>query len=150
MLCNWADQILGYDMTVVDRPGVTMILEDAHSRLYFGIQEEEPEILSTNVGPAQELKDFINECLNKTCPPEDERATLVDRCHLEAGHLGAKKMFKKLFRDGWYWNGMLRECKGRVDSCTECLQYNTKHEGYHPLQPLSSHFPMERVHADLA
>lgn len=151
MLSSWADQLLGYDMKVIHKPGITMILEDALSRLYFELEHgEQVDVLTTTVGPARELKQFIEECLNKECPEEDKRAYLIDQCHIEGGHHGARLMFKALFREGYYWNGMLRDCKARAENCAQCLQYNIQHDGYHPLQPMVTSFPMERLHVDLA
>src|SRR5690348_1863650 len=45
MVANWADILLDYDLEIVHRPGITMILPDALSRLFCNLGEDKEQAL---------------------------------------------------------------------------------------------------------
>lgn len=156
MLAFWAETILEYDMIIVHRPGVTMILEDALSRLYpnsvtsVNPNPKFPDILAVQLQqyPQSALKEFIAQRLDKELVSEPElRTELIQQAH-DLGHFGTQSVFHTLFTKGFYWPTMLKDITSFISKCNACRRFSFSREGYHPLQPILSEQPMMKVSID--
>ena len=172
---NWLDVLLEYDFEVRHRPGIQMVLSDALSRLFeephdaavfdlppsqeaFEADEEaiasirSIRLRSTPLAakPEQAMAQFVKERLNKkTLSNPVEQIAMLRAAHA-AGHFGAEPLFAKVWKDGYFWSGMRRQCDDVVGTCHPCLQYNTRRGGFHPMQSLQADGPWDHVAMDCA
>jgi transposase InsO family protein len=181
VLENWLDTLLEYDFEPRHRPGTSMLLPDALSRMHADFEDatteqhsiksrrqHEPELdenfeeaakqaseTEMPIRPATKLKRslpidevanypdkelavFIKERHLKVQPPtKADRAHLLNQEHDNA-HFGAEALFKAIWRRGYYWPGLRKECRERVGRCRSCLHYNVGREGFHPVRSLQS------------
>lgn len=166
MVANWADILLEYNIEIVHRPGLSMVLPDAFSRIFSGSGEGKvpaPQQVKSTSGSNQtarlqivdgdakavELHQFIKERLGKTEPTSEQKQDLMEKAHL-SGHFGAEQMFKQLWWQGYYWPSLREECKQVAGQCPTCLQWNIKKEGFHPMTSIHAEFPWEHISLDLA
>ena len=167
MTANWADILIEFNLSIVHRPGITMVLPDALSRLFSSKEKGEVDCppkqkpaknhslrvskfaLKDGESNPKELHQFIKERLGKSTPEESERPDILARAHL-AGHLGAEGMFKQLWWKGLYWPTLREECKAVADNCTECQQHNIQRQGFHPMSSIHASLPWEHIALDLA
>jgi transposase InsO family protein len=171
MLSYWAHILLDYDFEVVHCPGLLMILEDSLSRLYqssFWREDDEAHEYASNnnqkhlplrvnalvvdegpVGANKQLAGFIKERLNKQDPNSDEaKRSILLQAH-EFGHFGADSMFQQIWTSGYYWPGLLDDCRRIAGECERCLQFNVSRAGFHPLNPIAATFPFDHLSLDL-
>jgi transposase InsO family protein len=59
-------------------------------------------------------------------------------------------MFKELFRGGYFWEGMKKDCVRKGKRCGKCLRFNVGKRGFHPLRPINALMPMDLVMIDIA
>jgi transposase InsO family protein len=98
--------------------------------------------------PTLEFKNFVKERHNKTVPEtQEERQELLEAAH-EDGHFGDKKMYQKLWSDGYYWETMMRDATEMVADCIECITYNVGKHGFHPQQSITEMYPWEHLAMD--
>ena len=172
---NWLDVLLEYDFEVRHRPGIQMVLSDALSRLF----EEPHEAAGFDLSPSLQalaadeeaikgirsirlrsapppakpelaMAQFVKERLDKQSlsNPDDQVAML--RAAHAAGHFGAEALFAKVWKDGYFWSGMRKQCDDVVGTCHPCLQYSTKRGGFHPMLSLRADGPWDHVAMDCA
>jgi transposase InsO family protein len=97
----------------------------------------------------RELKQFIRErLLKQTIEGEEERAEYLRKAHAEL-HQGADALFRKVFRAGYFWQGLRKDCQATVQRCTACLRWNVAREGFHPVKNLRADAPWDHVAIDL-
>jgi hypothetical protein len=96
---------------------------------------------------AVRMRKFVKEVLNKKEPTLEERNELMEALHQE-GHVGADLMFRTLFKDGYYWNTMYKDCEIISGKCLECLCFNIGHIGFHPLSPVLVAKPFDHTAMD--
>ena len=155
MMLNWIDVLFDYDFLVVHRPGVSMILPDALSRMFLSHREAFPKqfpkvlILSDELSkhPDKELSDFITQRFSKNFVAAGDRKRRLDASHSK-GHFGAEALFRDLWAQNFYWPGMRHACDRHVNSCLECLRFNVGKAGYHPRQFIVAKFPFEHIAVD--
>ena len=156
MMLNWIDTLLDFDFTVVHRPGISMVLPDALSRMYMEFNHETrggygDRVRSINSElarhPDKELLQFINQRFDKKFVSAEARKTLMDQIHT-GGHFGAEALFAKLWHQGYYWPGMRQDCFRHVSSCLECLRFNVGKTGFHPRQFITAQLPFEHISID--
>jgi transposase InsO family protein len=100
--------------------------------------------------PERELKKFIQERMNKTAVLDSvEQAALLRAAHAD-GHFGAEELFKTIWRKGFFWPGLRKQCREVVGLCRSCLQYNIGREGFHPVQSLRADGPWDHIAVDCA
>mmetsp|Transcript_80836 Transcript_80836/g.121497 ORF Transcript_80836/g.121497 Transcript_80836/m.121497 type:complete len:522 (-) Transcript_80836:442-2007(-) len=151
MIANWADQLLEYNFTIVHCPGTLNILPDYLSRLYVPspIASKETHIAAVSAHtpqPYNELKNFIKERFNKVEPEDKE--FLMNHFHI-MNHQGPDQLFRQLFYNGFYWSSMRKDCDTVVANCQQCLSYNVRRMGYHPLTTITASLPFDHVAIDL-
>lgn len=168
---NWVDVLLEYDFEVRHRPGVSMVLPDALSRLYSGtaaVEElAEEKFADAVMGPGirnlsvaipdevtsnanAELAGFIRERFNKnTVGSKDEQISMLRAAHA-VNHFGAEALFKNIWHRGYFWDGLRAQCDDVAGSCHSCLQYNVKRKGYHPTRSLRADNPWDHIAVDCA
>jgi IS30 family transposase len=163
MAANWADILMDFNMEIVHRPGIAMILPDALSRLFTSLEggEMQASILRKKIkklaplklqdgdGKPAELSQFIRERLGKSNPADNEKQALLQNVHQE-GHFGAEQMFKQLWWKGYYWPTLRDDCKNIYNQCHTCQQHNIQREGFHPMSSIHAEFPWEHIAIDLA
>ena len=151
MLLNWLDLLLDYDFDVIYKKGIMHVFPDALSRY---LPSPEPEGEDELVGLAVEegeghnfgklLRGFAKNVGGKEEPEEDK-----NQVHSES-HVGALGLYKRLFRDGWYWEGMWTLCESVARNCEECLRYNVGKVGFHPISPMTATLPFDVIAFDFA
>jgi transposase InsO family protein len=97
--------------------------------------------------PNRELAKFISERHLKTLLPEPKRSELLTRLHSQL-HRGADSLFKQVWREGFFWPSLRRDCQNRVALCRSCIAYNVAREGFHPLQSLQANSPFDHIAVD--
>lgn len=95
----------------------------------------------------RELKAYVEDRFNKTCPPADERADLVQRVH-EEGHEGAEYLYRKIFDQGYWWPHMHAACARAVSGCKACLMFNVGKHGFHPMHHIKAKYPFDHIAID--
>lgn len=100
--------------------------------------------------PANELLELVRERFNKQfISDEEERLRLIREIHATA-HGGGEKLYKMLWKRGYYWPTMRKQCFESVDHCLPCQRYNQAKTGFHPVVSLRADQPMVHVSMDLA
>ena len=100
--------------------------------------------------PNRELKEFIQERLNKRAVLDaKQQEEIVVRTHVK-GHFGADKMYKAIWNEGYYWPGLRRQCFAAVADCKACLEYNVGREGFMPMKSMRAESPWDHVAVDCA
>jgi hypothetical protein len=98
--------------------------------------------------PDGEMRDFIQERLNKKCPDMEKRQLLLEQEHV-LGHFGAEVLYKKLWTSGYYWPGMRKDCSNYVAKCVPCLRFNVGKRGFNPMVPIHAEMPWDHIAMDL-
>lgn len=167
IIANWMDVLLEYDFEIRHRPGIQMLLPDTLSRLYSKERDDELEELedqlNTNAAirmvgslensqaPEQAIAEFISERLGKrTISSREDQIARLRAAHEESAHFGAEQLFRKIWRSGFWWKGLRKQCDEIVQSCNSCLSFNIRKQGFHPTQSLSASDPWDHVAMDLA
>jgi transposase InsO family protein len=99
--------------------------------------------------PDKVLSEFVEERLGKTCPPENARKKLLEQAHI-LGHFGGEQTFRKLWDAGHYWPRMCQEAFAYVQACAECIKFNVRKSGFHPMQSVVAQYPFDHVAIDMA
>ena len=151
MVANWADQILEYNFSIVHCPGTLNVLPDYLSRLYATNTSLKSDVFIAEVSaftpqPHAELRNFIKERFDKVEP--DYKEFLMNHFHV-MNHQGPDQLFRHLFYNGFYWSTMRKDCDFVVSNCRECLSYNVRRMGYHPLTTITASLPFDHVAIDL-
>ena len=95
------------------------------------------------------MKEFIRDVLQKKEPDNEEHGLQLIRKEHDLGHGSVDQLFTTLFRKGWYWNDMKKQCLNIANSCATCLQFNISRQGYHPLTTISASLPFDHLAMDL-
>jgi transposase InsO family protein len=100
--------------------------------------------------PDQALGEFVRERLQKEfIADHDARKRILNIAHLH-NHFGAETLFKDVWRLGYYWPGLKKQCAEVVSTCRTCLQYNVKREGFHPTKSLRAEHVWDHIAIDCA
>jgi hypothetical protein len=89
----------------------------------------------------------VTEVIHKKEPTLEEQKRLVKEKHAE-GHVGADLLFRTLFKDGFYWRTMYKDCESESEGCLECLRFNIGRVGFHPISPVLALLPFDHVGMD--
>ena len=65
------------------------------------------------------------------------------------GHSGAMALFRSVYHQGFFWAGMLKDCKRVVAQCSTCVQNNVGRSGYLPAQASLAALPWWTIAIDL-
>jgi transposase InsO family protein len=171
VIANWLDVLLEYDFEVRHRPGIQMILPDALSRLFQPPTAPESEAFAAQLAdeaaiegirvrafsvqdkvraPNLAMKEFVKERMNKeTITNTEEQLDFVRSFHT-SGHFGASSLFDKVWEEGYFWDGLRKQCDEVVATCHNCLQYSVKRHGFHPIRSLRADSPWDHVAVDCA
>ena len=91
---------------------------------------------------------WAREIMGKVDPGEAKREGLMRELHEEA-HMGGAGLVKRLWDEGWCWDGMKVDCEALVASCLPCLRYNVGKRGYHPARGLHATGPWDHICIDI-
>ena len=84
----------------------------------------------------------------KTNPSSDrERLELIDATHIR-GHFGRDRVYRSLYREGYWWPGMRNTIQERIRKCLPCLRYNISKQGFDPAIPITAALPFDHVQID--
>jgi transposase InsO family protein len=130
-------------------------IDEFLSHMMVTSEEEEPRMRRRNMDaltkhPERQLRNFIKQRLDKeTVSDPAEQMLMLARAHAQ-GHFGAETVYEKIWAKGYFWPGMLKQCKELAGSCNACLTWNTGHRGYNPVQSLKADQPWDHLAIDLA
>lgn len=100
--------------------------------------------------PDGQLAQYINErMLKQAVLDPDKQRSLLQSLH-QGDHFGAEDLFKRVWRQGYYWPRLRKQCEQLVGSCHSCLQYNVGKQGFHPAVSPSAKLPFDHIAIDCA
>jgi hypothetical protein len=160
MILDWLSFILEFDFYVVYKKGTENILLDRLSRIYDEGKEEEHsnevifnvqdmdvnEIKSGAVGKI--TQELMKNLTRKKEPPETEKEELIKAKHKES-HFRGTGLFLQMFQEGFYWKQKRESCRKVAAGCQECLKYNVRRVGFHPVGPVLAQLPFDQIAMDL-
>jgi len=98
--------------------------------------------------PEKLLLEFIKERhLKSNIVGAENRLQYLRDCHAY-GHFGADALFKAVWRNGFWWPGLRKQCGAITSTCKACLQHNIFKEGFHPIKSQSSREPWDQIAID--
>jgi hypothetical protein len=163
MVLDWTDFLLEFDFTIKYKKGVLNVLPHHLSHLYENIlidecEDEKRGALLWNASKlkvdasssdlvAKRMREFVKDVIRKIEPPVEEREKIVQEKHNE-GHVGADLLFRTLFKEGFYWQSMYKDCEKVSKGCLECLRFNIGRVGFHPISTTSASLPMDHIAMD--
>ena len=174
MLLNWSYILSEYEFDVVHRPGVSLILPDALSRMYSDMKREQSEFEPTVVAKSNRIptkrkrigvvntvrvedahmemgmKTFIKEHLNKKDPGTDRKRREILREFHNQAHESSEGLYRRVWNSGYWWNGMRKMVNEFSSTCEECLIFNVGRAGFHPLTSIAATYPGDHWAIDLA
>ena len=167
MVLDWINLFMEFDFVTKFKKGVLNVLPHELSHCYdlleldFGRGEKlgdkgvgllgKAVLVARGVGTGfdQGLKKFLQEKLDRSAPDSAEgRRELVRRTHQES-HMGEAILFKMLWEDGFWWEGMWKECKLVAMGCRDCMKFNVGRRGFHPMGTISADRPWDHIIIDL-
>jgi hypothetical protein len=165
MLEGWFDNILLFDFVTEYLPGVDNTLADALSRSYdvllptlqlCGIKVQpgssgafkQDSKVSTTALDSEVAAQWQAIKRGKVIPLPAEQVSLVEQTHA-LGHFSSETMFRKLWKQGYWWPGIRPQLKRFVSSCLDCLRIDIKQEGFHPGRSVDADKPWDHVQLDL-
>ena len=147
---DWINLFMEFDFVTKFKKGVLNVLPHELSHCYdlleldFGRGEKLGDkgagllgkavlvVRGVGTGLDQGLKKFLQEKLDRSAlDSAEERRELVRRTHQES-HMGEAILFKMLWEDGFWWEGMWKECKLVATGCRDCMKFNIGRRGFHP------------------
>ena len=63
--------------------------------------------------------------------------------------MGEAILFKMLWEDGFWWEGMWKECKLVATGCRDCMKFNVGRRGFHPMGTILADRPWDHIIIDL-
>ena len=63
--------------------------------------------------------------------------------------MGEAILFKMLWEDGFWWEGMWKECKLVAMGCRDCMKFNVGRRGFHPMGTILADRPWDHIIIDL-
>ena len=149
MLSNWFDKLLEYDFSIIHCPGISHVLPDFLSRIYYStpnLKQKQVNLVATHIPkPLITLADHIKGVLNKEVPAD--KTQCLEYFH-SLNHQGANRLYETIFDAGYYWLEMRRDCDTFVAKCKPCLAYNVSSMGFRPLQSIEAQLPLDHVAVD--
>ena len=174
MLINWSYILSEFQFDVIHRPGISLVLPDALSRLYDVMKQEhanfKPKVLEKSQkippkkprkvavitlnqdtsGTSLKWKTFLREVMEKRDPGSEKQRCVVLRKFHDMAHESTDGLFRRLFHAGYYWDGMRKACSNFTRQCEPCLMFNIGKKGYHPLTSIAAKYPGDHWAVDLA
>ena len=159
-LRRYAAEILEYDFEIVHKPGLSIPLPDALSRMYpptavdddsvFLLSEECNLFLASEVATPTDIQSIVRAASELQWLEEGDpyKAELMTECHRQA-HEGPRALVRRVLSRGFVWKGLWRDAVAHVENCASCLRYNVRRAGFHPLSPVMASLPWEHVALDL-
>ena len=157
VVANWIDVLLDFSFTVTHLPGFLLVLPDALSRCFPPMILSKCSELSVAsvqldplvVYPDRELREFVRERFDKSCPSPQERSNLLSQHHA-LGHFGGEALYRSLWKANIYWPFMRRDALQFVAGCSACLRQSVGLKGFAPLRPIVAKYPFDHASMDLA
>jgi hypothetical protein len=101
-----------------------------------------------NPGEGVDFHVWAREVMGKRDPGKEGREAVMKGLHEEA-HMGGAGLAKRMWDEGWYWEGLKADCEAVVAACLPCLRYNVGKRGYHPAQGLHAVGPWDHICIDI-
>lgn len=158
-LAHWATILFDYDFEIIHRPGARMVLPDALSRVYptdlwpsANARAHELNVIATSEPvprARQALESFAQERFGKSGTPPNglSKLAFVKATH-DRRHLSKEDLFRVIWDRGYYWPELQAQCLQVVGSCSACLRFNVRRQGFHPLTPISASLPFTHLALD--
>lgn len=135
--------ILSPSLPVDSLPIAHAALPSADSELDVDMEPDStPDRVLTEAELAVEM-----EKRGKKCPSIAEQQDLVSKAHL-FGHFGGEAIFKKLFREGYWWPRMRADIETVLADCDACARFTVTKSGFHPASYIVSGGPWDHVQMD--
>ena len=83
----------------------------------------------------------------KKCPSVPEQQELLMKAHI-SGHFGREAIYKKLYRDGYWWPHMRVDIETVIANCDACARFTVTKSGFHPSSFIVSGGPWDHVQMD--
>jgi hypothetical protein len=97
---------------------------------------------------ASTLRSLISDCFDKVSPDtKEERMAILHEVH-DTMHQGAYALQRAVWRKGFFWQGITKDCKSVVMSCKRCLAVTVFRNGFHPLKTITHLYPMDFIGCD--
>ena len=144
---TWADTLFKFSFSIIYCPGEDNILPDMLSRLLPDSQQA-PVVASIHQVPNEENYEAIAMRYGKSVPCPPERISILADCHTLA-HCSVDELYKAVWRKGYIWPNLRKDCEQYVGSCSACLRTTICKQGYHPQTSLLASLPMDHVAIDL-
>ncbi len=135
MMLSWFDKLMEHDFEVIHVRGERNEVADGLSRC-----------MESQVFQEMTVDHLVRD--KKPPPTEGVKQDILARAH-NLGHFGESEVFKKLWKDGWWWPNMRSDIKEELASCMPCLRYNVLRRGYHPLKSITADMPWDHIAIDL-
>lgn len=135
MMIKWFDTLMEPDFEVVHVSGSSNLVADGLSRNMEGTSLQNMTV--------DHLVRDKNNPLNET-----HKMEILAKAH-SFGNFGEHEVFRKLWKDGWWWSKMRDDIKAEISRCAPCLRYDVLRSGYHPLKSITAQLPWDHIAIDL-
>lgn len=158
-LAHWAATLFQYDFEIIHRPGIRMVLPDALSRIYpdnlwSSHTPAAPELNAlASEAPAprasMSLDTLVRQRFDKSSTPPNgaSQEAFVSAVHARR-HLSANDLFVTIWKRGYFWPQLYKQCANVVGSCQACLAFNVRRSGFHPMTPVTASLPFAHLALD--
>jgi hypothetical protein len=140
-----SDSLIGSQDLIedVNMPTTRHCSEDVYEQksLYNLIVDDKMDI------NAKSLEELIRDLVDKKCPDVVQRKQLLKQVHGTA-HQGASQLSQQLWHAGYFWPGMLKDCRKFVMSCKKCLKHIVHRAGFHLLRTVDAMYPFNILGID--
>jgi hypothetical protein len=96
---------------------------------------------------AKTLESLLRDVADKICPDIEQRSKILQKYH-DRSHQGAYNLYQEIWYAGYFWPGILKDCRRFVLGCKSCLAHTVHRAGFHPLRPMDAMYPLDIMGVD--
>jgi len=94
--------------------------------------------------------EWVQHCTDKKAIDDPvQQLNFVAELH-DRTHGGTETMFQQAWREGYYWQGLRKQCALVAEGCDICLRHAVRRVGFHPLKPITCRLPGDHYAIDYA